>query len=1068
MSNNAARRLPEESRLGFDPITRKEIKALLMQWGTDRLIKAESGTRFRMLIQFDGMPVPIPDAVEVEGTSIPQRIRKDGVFLSNQRFMTLEQTLVLHYKRGRAVKLKFSSTGEMLTMPANNVAVARFMISRDVGDVKVRFNSLTEINVASYLLEFQANSSGAFVQVDEFPAKGPGSRYHALHTPGSGTHTYRVQAAFRDGARQIVGQGQVILSGGVQIQFLDFSEAAGEARCAFTSVSETGVTKFWLQYQANSAGGYTDVASRPVGGNGTAYTMTHRPPSGTHSYRLQAELSAGGRTDLGTGSVVVQHYEAALMGFALSASGDNVVAAFQSTAEDGVHMWILQAQLASQGEYIDVASSMALGAGEDYVLTHMMPGPGTHQYRLQVLFLNGERADKEQGAVFIQGFDARVQNFALSEAAGLVRLEFDSLAEEGLTEWILMFQENSAGQLFEVARLSPAGMGQHYVFDHDPESGTHAYRLQALYLNGMRVELEQGAITVSEDVQVQEVMLTEENGQVMVTFTAAAETNLVRYRLEYRLASATDFSVAGTLSPLGAGEDYSLTHTPPSGTYVYRLMAERSTGAAIELGGTTLVVQRFDGQAEDFEVTEAAAGGDIAVSFRSTLEEGMERWMIQLQLHGAGEFVDVAEADAMGSGRNYALTVPRPEDGTHVYRLQAEFTNGARVDLDQASLVILTLDAEIQGFTLGETAGQALIEWDSVLERGLQTYVIGIREDGAANFQDVATVLPLGAGHHYAELHDPKAGLHTYRLQAMYSDGSREDLASGAVSVLQDTQIRDLGFAAVGDNLQATWVSVAERNLSRYVLQFQAFEQGAFSDVAFVTKAGVNQPYQVTHRPDSGTHGYKLQAEMTDASRIDLGQGTVMVQHFEAVVQGFDVVAGASAVQASFNSTAEDGIQSWILQFQQNSTGAFVDVTSIAPTGNGSSYSMTQPLPGDGTHAYRLQALFLNGTRVDVANDSLTLQSAPVVITGYMITASAGIAAIRWTSVKESNLLGYQVRVQRNSTGSFANVTSETAKGAGFNYSVFHTPGSGLHVYGLFAILNSGSQLFLGQVSVLV
>ncbi|MCC7442569.1 MAG: hypothetical protein IT285_13105 [Bdellovibrionales bacterium] len=263
------------------------------------------------------------------------------------------------------------------------------------------------------------------------------------------------------------------------------------------------------------------------------------------------------------------------------------------------------------------------------------------------------------------------------------------------------------------------------------------------------------------------------------------------------------------------------------------------------------------------------------------------------------------------------------------------------------------------------------------------------------------------------------------------------------------------------------WTTSTEPAGVRWELQGRAPGESAYVRVAVQTSVGAGAQ-ELRHWAPAGSHAYRLAALRPDGTTAALSESILETGLPTAQIAGLTLSIQSESVVAMAVTTAENGVDRWLLEVRINGVGPWLRIGESRSQGSGDRLKFVHALPGDGTHAYRLQALFLNGTRVDVANDSLTLQSAPVVITGFTLSVASATVNIRWTSVKETTLQGYLVQVQLNGVGSWSNVKGEVARGAGSAYSVNSVPGSGQHNYRIMAVLVGGSQLFLVQGTTLV
>lgn len=181
----------------------------------------------------------------------------------------------------------------------------------------------------------------------------------------------------------------------------------------------------------------------------------------------------------------LMHPDAAIINFSVSPSGSLVTISWDTTKEDGLASFIIDRKLSTATTYDQgVQAVFPQGVGTSYNVVDMPPGVGTFIYQLRAVFDNGTEKILSNGQVTLTAPpNAVISNFQLTAASGLATLSWDSIAESGITSYLIDRKSaTDSNYTTSVQGLFPAGAGSNYnVSDNPPSLGSYFYRLRATF-----------------------------------------------------------------------------------------------------------------------------------------------------------------------------------------------------------------------------------------------------------------------------------------------------------------------------------------------------------------------------------------------------------------------------------------------------------------------------------------------------------------------------------------------------------------------------------------------------------
>ena len=170
-------------------------------------------------------------------------------------------------------------------------------------------------------------------------------------------------------------------------------------------------------------------------------------------------------------------------------------------------------------------------------------------------------------------------------------------------------------------------------------------------------------------------------GVVTIQWHVPNENGFDHYVLDRKVKSDPDnaFERQIALQAVDGRGEYSLTDTPPSDTYTYRLRAlawtdQSDVGKA--LGTADVAVEYVIGlTVGDFAL--GAASGLVSVNWTAAHEAGVLRYVLDRKPEGAASYdLDVDAGYPQGDGTAYSLYDDPHATGTFIYRLRATLSNG--------------------------------------------------------------------------------------------------------------------------------------------------------------------------------------------------------------------------------------------------------------------------------------------------------------------------------------------------------------------------------------------------------
>jgi hypothetical protein len=192
----------------MSPSTATRLKPKCVPIG--QLFKLRANRRgFKLLLRF--AKADHPDEVLVEGTDDQRRCRRSGVWVSEDRYETLECTLIPYVDGVAGEPISFDADGNMIDIdppppppgddvltPNPTVRVSGFSVVADGANAAMSWTSTSEPGMEFYLIRRKAQGETAFIDLFALDPQGP-SDYETFDSPGSGQFTYLLCAQLQDG-----------------------------------------------------------------------------------------------------------------------------------------------------------------------------------------------------------------------------------------------------------------------------------------------------------------------------------------------------------------------------------------------------------------------------------------------------------------------------------------------------------------------------------------------------------------------------------------------------------------------------------------------------------------------------------------------------------------------------------------------------------------------------------------------------------------------------------------------------------------------------------------------------
>jgi hypothetical protein len=170
-------------------------------------------------------------------------------------------------------------------------------------------------------------------------------------------------------------------------------------------------------------------------------------------------------------------------------------------------------------------------------------------------------------------------------------------------------------------------------------------------------------------------------GIVTIKWHVPDENGVDYYLLDRKLQSDPDdaFERQIALQAVDGSEEYTLTDTPASDTYTYRLRALAWTDqsdAGKALGTADVAVEYVIGLTVG-HFALGAASGLVSVNWTAAQEGGVVSYVLDRKPEGAEAYdLDVEIGYPQGDGIVYSLYDDPHGTGTYIYRLRAKLSNG--------------------------------------------------------------------------------------------------------------------------------------------------------------------------------------------------------------------------------------------------------------------------------------------------------------------------------------------------------------------------------------------------------